>query len=99
MAPRAKKRAAKTEGLSTHVDPSAGWTRVTNYKINGRVLHPGTQVSIRGEGGRFRFVEAVTTENGKHWLTFLGGRAGMYAWRSFYPSRVKRVHRYLTRAS
>lgn len=60
---------------------------------NGRHLRPGTEVSIRRERGRFRFVNAQVTKEGKLVLNFIGGAAGHEAFRSFYPERVRRVHR------
>jgi hypothetical protein len=70
-------------------DPRAGWTVVTEYTINGRHIGPGSECSIAGERGRFRFVKAVTTQSGAHYLDFIGP----YGFRSFYPERVRRVHR------
>lgn len=75
-----------------HVLPS-DWTISTDYVVNGRHLTPGTEVSIRGERGRFRFVKAVIKDNGTVWLDFIGGPARYQTWRSFYPERVRRVHR------
>lgn len=60
---------------------------------NGRHLVPGTEVSIRGERGRFRFQNARITSTGKTVLNFVGGAAGHEVFRSFYPERVRRVHR------
>lgn len=60
---------------------------------NGRHLRPGTEVSVRGERGRFRFINAQTTKAGRVVLNFLGGPAGREMLRSFYPERVRRVHR------
>ncbi|AVJ50816.1 hypothetical protein SEA_GEMMA_72 [Mycobacterium phage Gemma] len=62
-------------------------------KVNDRKLEPGTEVSIKGERGRFRFVKATTTSQGKTVLDFIGGPAGHEQWRSFYPERVETVHR------
>lgn len=62
------------------------------YQVNGRWLTKGTEVSIRGERGRFRFVKAVQTPTAL-WLDFVGGKSHYEAWRSFPPERVKRVHR------
>jgi hypothetical protein len=56
-------------------------------------LTPGTEVSITNQRGRFRFVNAQTTSQGKLVLNFIGGSSGHEAFRSFYPERVKRVHR------
>lgn len=60
---------------------------------NGRHLVPGTEVSIRGERGRFRFISAQETKAGLTVLNFVGGSSGHEAFRSFYPERVRRVHR------
>ncbi|QIG61589.1 hypothetical protein SEA_XIMENITA_81 [Mycobacterium phage Ximenita] len=61
--------------------------------VNGRVLEPGTEVSIRGERGRFRFKAAARTSGGRIVCDFIGGPAGHEQWRSFYPERIKTVHR------
>ena len=61
--------------------------------VNGRVLVPGTEVSIKGERGRFRFQYATTTSRGRIVLTFVGGVGQTQAYRSFYPERVATVHR------
>lgn len=65
-----------------------GWTIYDSAKVNGRILTKGTEVSIRGERGRFRFQRRVVTEQAE-WLDFIGGAR----FRSFYPEKVKRVHR------
>ena len=60
----------------------------TKYQINGRHLERGTEVSISGERGRFRFFQAVV--NGKsEWIDVIDRDRKV---RSFYPDRVKRVH-------
>ena len=61
--------------------------------VNGRTLLPSTEVSIRGERGRFRFMNAQTTSTGKEVLNFVGGASGHEVFRSFYPERVRTVHR------
>ncbi|ALF00512.1 hypothetical protein SEA_BOOSTSEASON_78 [Mycobacterium phage BoostSeason] len=61
--------------------------------VHGRTLEPGTEVSIRGERGRFRYMRATTTSAGRLVLDFIGGPAGHEAWRSFYPERIRTVHR------
>ena len=75
------------------VDPSSGWILLSHYRINRRTLRHGTEVSIRGERGRFRFIKAVQTPAGAVWLDFIGGPVKAEKWRSFYPDRVRRVHR------
>lgn len=69
------------------------WTVSREYTANGRHISAGTEVSIKGERGRFRFIKAVTTEDGRYWLDFWGGPKHCPAWRSFYPERIRRVHR------
>lgn len=76
---------------------AVGYISTVEYQeeavANGRQLRPGTEVSIRRERGRFRFVNAQVTKDGKTVLNFIGGPAGHEVWRSFYPERVRRVHR------
>ncbi|AEJ95843.1 hypothetical protein SEA_ROSMARINUS_75 [Mycobacterium Phage Rosmarinus] len=61
--------------------------------VHGRTLEPGTEVSIRGERGRFRFRSASLTSAGRIVCDFIGGPAGHETWRSFYPDRIRTVHR------
>lgn len=58
-----------------------------------RKLDVGTEVSISGERGRFRFTGSSTTARGRLVYHFIGGIDGHEQMRSFYPERVKRVHR------
>ncbi|BBC53783.1 hypothetical protein PBI_JF4_68 [Mycobacterium phage JF4] len=62
-------------------------------KVNGRALEPGTEVSVKGESGRFRFVKATRTSKGLTVLDFVGGTPGRESFRSFYPERIETVHR------
>lgn len=76
-----------------HVDPSAAWTRShTHTSASGRHLAPGTEFSVYGEPGRFRFVEHVITPAGIEWVTGIGGPRKVRVCRSFRPERIKRVH-------
>lgn len=69
------------------------WHESDHATVNGRHLTPGTEVSIRGERGRFRFLKRVTRDSGAEWLDFWGGPKKCEQWRSFRADRVKRVHR------
>lgn len=70
------------------------WIESQEATANGRLLAPGTEVSIRGERGRFRFIKKVTRpERGVEWLDFWGGPKGSENWRSFSAEQVRRVHR------
>jgi hypothetical protein len=73
------------------------WIEHAEATVNGRILTRGTEVSIRGERGRFRFLRAIERpEHGLYWLEFWGGPRHSEQWRSFYPERVRRVHRIKT---
>lgn len=78
-----------TEGI-TDVNPAVCSKALF---INRRRLTPGTEVSIFGKRGRFRFVNANVTSEGRLVLNFVGGKANRVMMRSFYPEQVKRVHR------
>lgn len=59
--------------------------------VNNRHVSKGTELSIQGERGRYRFVKHVT--NGQAvWIDVWGGPKGREQMRSFRPERVKRVH-------
>lgn len=68
-------------------------TRLLEYRIGRCILTLGTEVSVRGERGRFRFQYATTASAGAVSLTFIGGLDGAERWRSFRPERVRTVHR------
>lgn len=85
-----KRKSAKTP---PRWDPSANWTRSEHFIAeSGRHLSPGTEVSIKGERGRFRFVSHTVTDKGVEWIDVVGGPKGCSQWRSFRPDRIKRVH-------
>lgn len=71
----------------------ADWRESFEYVANGRHITPGTEVSIRGERGRFRFIKHVTRDSGAEWLDFWGGPKGAENWRSFSGDQIRRVHR------
>lgn len=68
-------------------------SRLDEYRLHRRLLRPGTEVSIRGERGRFVFNHATVASTGAVSLTFVGGPPGAEKWRSFRPDRVRTVHR------
>lgn len=66
------------------------WEVSEESVCNGRHLTPGTEVSIRGERGRFRFLRHVrNTTSGSEWVDLLQDKR----FRSFRPERIKTVHR------
>lgn len=66
---------------------------IEEFEVNGRVLTKGTEVSIRGVRGRMRFQYARNLDSGKVELTFVQESANRKQFRSFYPERVRTVHR------
>ena len=75
--------------------PPPGWSiSLTAVSPSGRHLEVGTEVSIRGERGRFRFMRHVVNHaTGAEWMDFWGGPKHAYQWRSFRPDRIRTVHR------
>ncbi|QSM01171.1 hypothetical protein SEA_NANOSMITE_147 [Mycobacterium phage Nanosmite] len=70
--------------------------RVYQFHIPGRTtLVVGTEVTLRGKRGRYRFQYARKTSTGLDELTFVGGRLDGQGERfvSAYPDGVTRVHR------
>lgn len=63
-----------------------------DVQVNGRWLNIGSEVSVTGERGRFRYLGHSKSSDGKLILNFLGGSNGHELMRSFYPERIKTVH-------
>ena len=63
----------------------------TELQINGRNVAVGTELSIKGERGRFRFLKHMATAT-TEWIDVWGGPSGREQMRSFRPDRVKTVH-------
>lgn len=66
------------------------WVIAHTCQINGRNVAPGTEISIQGQRGRFRFAELVEASTGT-WVTcfHVDGSGGS---RSFDVGKVKTVH-------
>jgi len=56
-------------------------------RINNRLVEPGTELSVRGESGRFVF-RWMTGDD----ITCWGGRSGHEKYRTFPVDKVKRIH-------
>lgn len=69
----------------------AGWVVSEEIQIHGRNVLKGTELSVKGEPGRFRFIKHVKTET-KEWVDVVGGKKGYKTFRSFDISRIKTVH-------
>lgn len=73
-----------------------GWTRSERFQWNGRHIERGTELSIRGARGRYRFLYHTTTPTSE-WIDVVGGpgrgAAQVRQWRAFRPERIRTVHR------
>lgn len=69
----------------------AHWVVSEEIKVNGRTVVKGTELSIKGEPGRFLFLKHVKTPT-VEWLDVIGGTKGHKMLRSFYIESVKTVH-------
>jgi hypothetical protein len=61
----------------------------TEITINGRTVVPKTEISIRGEAGRFTFHYSLRDDEVCVW----GGQPQYEKWRTFKIDRVRTVHR------
>lgn len=80
----------KRKSSNTVAHP-ANWIVSNEIQVNGRIVSVGTEVSIRGESGRFRFMKHVKTDTAE-WIDVIGGKKGHSTYRSFTVDRVKTVH-------
>lgn len=71
--------------------PNDAWEYVKEIQINGRNVVPGTELKIKGERGRYRFMHLIRNGD-KEWIDVWGGPKGADQWRSFTLDRVTRVH-------
>lgn len=72
--------------------PIKDWTVSTEIQINGRKVTVGTEMKIKGERGRFRFMKHVINADGVEWIDVWGGPKKSEHTRSFRLDMVQRVH-------
>ena len=87
----ARKKKISHEGLTILPGSIDNWDVSTEMQINGRYVEPGTELKIKGERGRFRFMKHVVAVSGE-WIDVWGGPKGAESMRSFRTSKVARVH-------
>jgi len=72
---------------------SAHWERSDTYEANGRKIVKGTELTIEGERGRFKFMQYVyNPRSDVAWIDCIGGKRGVKEFRAFRPERIKTVH-------
>jgi hypothetical protein len=82
-----------TEQVIEAPSPTAHWVISHETTIHGRKLVKGTEISIKGERGRFNFVRHVYNPKiDSEWLDVVGGPVGYKTMRSFSLDKVRRVH-------
>ncbi len=64
------------------------WLVNEEYSANGRNIVKDTELSIKNEKGRFRFLKHVINGD-KEWIDVMSSNS---QFRSFRPSQIKRVH-------
>lgn len=93
--PRHPRRSVTPTNPQPHEPAVLDWEVSETLTANGRHLETGTEFSVRGESGRFRFVRHVRRPNGLEWVDAIGtdSKGNSTGWRSFRPSRIRTVHR------
>lgn len=83
---------SRKKKMPTLEETNPTWEISTEIKHNGRIIEPNTEISIKGESGRFLFIKHVKTPTCE-WIDVVGGKNERYKqFRSFRPDRIKRVH-------
>lgn len=87
---RKKKVAESAPALPS---PTAHWITSEEIVIHGRHVVRGSELSIKGERGRFNFIKHVLNpKTGSEWVDVVGGAVGYRTMRSFSIDRIRRVH-------
>jgi hypothetical protein len=76
----------------TTADIHPDWVISNEITVNGRAVGIGTELSIKGEPGRFRFIQHIQTPTAE-WIDVIGGKPKYERQRSFRSTAVKTVHR------
>ena len=66
----------------------AHWTITDSANVRGRWMRPGTEFSVTGKRGRFRFIRHVSTATSE-WVDGFGADQ---QWHSIHVSRIRVIH-------
>jgi Na+-transporting NADH:ubiquinone oxidoreductase subunit NqrF len=87
------RRKKTTEPSNPTPNPTAHWITSSEIVIHGRHVKQGSELSIKGERGRFNFIKHVLNpKTGSEWVDVVGGAAGYKTLRSFHVDKIRRVH-------
>ena len=88
---RKKKDTKTTENVTR---PNDHWVISDEITVNGRKVVRGTELSITGERGRYRFLKHVyNPKTDSSWIDVVGGsNTAASQHRSFRQDRIKTVH-------
>jgi len=88
-----RRRKKTTEPSNPTPNPTAHWITSSEIVIHGRHVKQGSELSIKGERGRFNFIKHVLNpKTGSEWVDVVGGPAGYKTLRSFHVDKIRRVH-------
>ena len=87
---RRKKSVDQTPAVPS---PTAHWITSEEIMLHGRHVIRGSELSIKGERGRFNFIKHVLNpKTGSEWIDVVGGPTGYKTMRSFHIDKIRRVH-------
>jgi hypothetical protein len=82
-----------TEQVAAAPSPTAHWITSQEVVIHGRHVVSGSELSIKGERGRFNFIRhVINPKTGSEWVDVVGGPSGYKTLRSFHVDKIRRVH-------
>lgn len=82
---------ARKKKIPTLEEVNPTWTISYEIKHNGRNVEAGTELSFKGERGRYRFIKHVVTPTCE-WVDVVGGAKNFKQFRAFRPEQIKTVH-------
>lgn len=87
-----KKKDTKT--TESEPRPNSHWVITEEITVNGRKVIKGTELSIEGERGRYKFLKHVyNPKTDSSWIDVVGGsNTAASQHRSFRQDRIKTVH-------
>lgn len=87
---KAASSAPAIAGPPAHVPPIYDWQISKEWEYRGKVLTPGVEFRVEGEGlARFRFIRHVERPGGGEWVDCIGDSG----FRAFRPERIRKIYK------